>query len=70
MLADIHVEEALHLSDQVQGYLLRFIKNGSPNDENRIDWPVYERKQRNVLIFDKKIELKSSLWPFSDTPAY
>ncbi|CAH8770803.1 carboxylesterase family protein [Paenibacillus dendritiformis] len=70
MLADIHVEEALHLSDQVQGYLLRFIKNGSPNHENRIDWPVYERKQRNILIFDKKIELKSSLWPFSDTPAY
>ncbi|MCY9516442.1 carboxylesterase family protein [Paenibacillus apiarius] len=59
MLEDIHLEEAQNLSDQVQGYFLRFIKNGSPNHENSLDWLVFERNHRNVLLFDKKIELKS-----------
>ncbi|SEG81677.1 para-nitrobenzyl esterase [Bacillus sp. ok061] len=59
MLEDINLTEAHNLSEQVQGYLLRFFKNGSPN-ENNLYWPKYKGTQRNVLIFDKELKIEES----------
>lgn len=53
MLEGVNREEALRLSDQIQGYFLSFIKNSIPNHENSLDWPIFERKEQKAMIFDK-----------------
>ncbi|MEB9894292.1 carboxylesterase family protein [Bacillus cereus] len=40
MLENMSMEEARHLSDQIQGYFLGYIKNGIPEHEGSIDWPI------------------------------
>lgn len=58
MLKGINVEEVQYLSDKVQNYFLHFVKNGSPNPGNQLEWTVYERGHRSILVFDKRVELK------------
>lgn len=58
MLEGVNREEAQSLSDQIQEYFLSFIKNGTPNHENSLDWPIFERKEQKAMIFDKNLEVK------------
>jgi para-nitrobenzyl esterase len=57
MLEGANLDEAKLLSKHIQNYFLSFIKKGTPNYKGGIEWPGYERKSRNVLLLDKKIEL-------------
>ncbi|MFC7560420.1 carboxylesterase family protein [Paenibacillus farraposensis] len=58
MLEGVNREEAQSLSNQIQEYFLSFIKNGTPNHENSLDWPIFERKEQKAMIFDKNLEVK------------
>ncbi len=58
-------EETRYLSNQMMDCWINFARSGNPNHKGIPEWPEFNLKTRQTMIFDKKIELMND--PLAET---